>query len=195
MQAAHAKLVANSARAIHKRALNVLAFIIFCFCCINCDQISDIDFSKSSPSLKQKYLRWLSASKYLPLSKRYTAGKYWLLTLLIMLTKGGCPKTMLSIKDALEALEGKWKLLILFSLASGPRRFKQIAVEVDGISDKVLSKELKSLEANELIKREVYNTFPPTAEYMITEHGKSLEGVMEALHYWGLAHRKKIMGR
>jgi DNA-binding HxlR family transcriptional regulator len=111
-----------------------------------------------------------------------------------MLTKGGCPKNMLSIRDALEALEGKWKLLILFSLSSGPKRFKQLSKEVNGITDKILSKELKSLEINKLIKREVYDTFPPTVEYTITPHGVSLEKVMDELHYWGLAHRKKIMG-
>jgi DNA-binding HxlR family transcriptional regulator len=111
-----------------------------------------------------------------------------------MLTKGGCPKTALSIKDALEALEGRWKLLILFSLSSGPRRFKQIAKEVAGITDKTLSKELKNLEANKLVKRQVYDTFPPTVEYSITPHGQSLEKVMDELHYWGLAHRKEIMG-
>ena len=102
---------------------------------------------------------------------------------------------MLSIRDALEALDGKWKLLILFSLSSGPKRFKQISKEVNGITDKILSKELKNLEINELIKREVYDTFPPAVEYSITQHGMSLEKVMEELHYWGLAHRKKIMGR
>ncbi len=102
---------------------------------------------------------------------------------------------MLSIKDALEALEGKWKLLILFALSGGPKRFKQIAHEVGGITDKVLSKELKALEANELIKRQVYDTFPPTVEYAITPHGLSLEKVMEELHYWGLSHRKKIIGK
>jgi len=111
-----------------------------------------------------------------------------------MLTTGGCPKTALSIKDALEALEGRWKLLILFSLSSGPRRFKQIAKEVAGITDKTLSKELKHLEANKLVKRQVYDTFPPTVEYSITSHGQSLEKVMDELHYWGLAHRKEIMG-
>lgn len=110
-----------------------------------------------------------------------------------MLTTGGCPKTALSIRDALEALEGRWKLLILFALSSGPRRFKQISKEVTGITDKTLSKELKNLEANKLLRRDVYDTFPPTVEYTITEHGKSLERVMEELHYWGLAHRKKIM--
>jgi DNA-binding HxlR family transcriptional regulator len=111
-----------------------------------------------------------------------------------MLTKGGCPKNMLSIRDALEALEGKWRLLILFSLSSGPKRFKQLSKEVNGITDKILSKELKSLEINKLIKRQVYDTFPPTVEYIITPHGMSLEKVMDELHYWGLAHRKKIMG-
>jgi len=112
-----------------------------------------------------------------------------------MLTKGGCPKNMLSIRDALDALEGKWKLLILFSLSSGPKRFGQISKEVPGISDKILSKELKHLEANQLVKRDVYDSFPPTVEYSITTHGKSLELVMEELHYWGLSHRKKIMGK
>ncbi len=112
-----------------------------------------------------------------------------------MLSKGGCPKTMLSIKDALEAVEGRWKLLILFALSEGPKRFKQISREVSGITDKTLSKELKRLEENQLINREVYNTFPPTVEYSITPHGLSLEKVIDELHFWGLAHRKKVIGK
>lgn len=111
-----------------------------------------------------------------------------------MLSKGGCPKTMLSIKDALEAVEGRWKLLILFALSEKPKRFKQIAKEVSGITDKTLSKELKSLEANKLIRRDVYDTFPPTVEYSITTHGLSLEKVLDELHFWGLAHRKTVIG-
>lgn len=102
---------------------------------------------------------------------------------------------MLSIKDALEALEGRWKLLILFTLSEGPKRFRQISKDVGGITDKVLSKELKSLEANRLIERNVYDTFPPTVEYSITAHGLSLEKVLDELHFWGLAHRKKIIGK
>lgn len=111
-----------------------------------------------------------------------------------MLSKGGCPKTMLSIKDALEAVEGRWKLLILFSLSESPKRFKQIAREVSGITDKTLSKELKNLEANKLVTRKVFDTFPPTVEYTITAHGLSLEKVIDELHFWGLAHRKEVMG-
>lgn len=112
-----------------------------------------------------------------------------------MLTNGTCPKTMLSIGDALEALEGRWKLLILFALSSGPKRFRQLAREVNGITDKTLSKELKHLEANQLVTREVFDTFPPTVQYTITDHGRSLEKVLEALHLWGLAHRKAVMGK
>lgn len=100
---------------------------------------------------------------------------------------------MLSIRDALEALEGRWKLLILFALSTGPKRFKQLTREVSGITDKTLSKELKSLEENKLINRSAHDTFPPTVEYSITEHGLSLEKVLEELHYWGLSHRKKVI--
>jgi DNA-binding HxlR family transcriptional regulator len=102
---------------------------------------------------------------------------------------------MLSIKDALEALEGKWKLLILFSLSSGPKRFKQISKEIGGITDKTLSGELKKLEANELIRREVHDTFPPTVEYSITAHGLSLEKLLQELHLWGLLHRQQVIGK
>ena len=110
-----------------------------------------------------------------------------------MLSKGGCPKSMLSIRDALDVLDGRWKILILFALSEGPKRFMQLSKEVAGISDKILSKELKNLEANKLVTREVHDTFPPTVLYTITPHGKSLDAVMELLHYWGMAHRKKVM--
>ena len=112
-----------------------------------------------------------------------------------MLINGGCPKTALSIKDALEALEGRWKLLILFSLSTENKRFSEISKAVDGITDKTLSKELKSLESNQLIKRTVYDTFPPTVEYRRTEHSMSLGSVIMALKDWGDLHRKEIIGK
>lgn len=105
-----------------------------------------------------------------------------------------CSKTLLPIFDALEVLNGRWKLLILGSLFFGNKRFKEISKEVKGVTDKMLSKELKALEMNHLIKRTVYDTFPPTVEYSITEHGKSLEKVLTELGNWGALHRKKIMG-
>jgi DNA-binding HxlR family transcriptional regulator len=110
-----------------------------------------------------------------------------------MLSKGGCPKTMLSIADALEAVEGRWKLLILFALSDGPKRFGQLSKAVIGITDKTLSKELKRLEENQLIERIMHQSFPPAVEYKITAHGLSLGKVLDELHFWGLAHRKLIM--
>jgi len=112
-----------------------------------------------------------------------------------MLTREGCPKNVLAIKDALEALEGRWKLLIMLSLSTGNKRFNQLSKEVQGITDKMLSKELKNLEANKLVKREIYDTFPPTVEYSITRHGKSLEKVLDELYHWGLKHRKEVIGK
>jgi DNA-binding HxlR family transcriptional regulator len=106
-----------------------------------------------------------------------------------------CSKAMLSIKDALEAVEGKWKLLILYSLCSGPKRFKEISREVSGITDKTLAKELKDLQANKLIQRDVYDTAPPTVEYTVTQHGLSLRKVLYELWSWGLSHRKEVIGK
>jgi DNA-binding HxlR family transcriptional regulator len=112
-----------------------------------------------------------------------------------MLTRDDCPKNVRAIKDALEALEGKWKLLILFSLTTGAKRFKELSKEIYGITDKMLSKELKALETNKLVKRDVYDTFPPTVEYSITRHGKSLDKLLTELYQWGLEHWKQVIGK
>lgn len=110
-----------------------------------------------------------------------------------MLAEEGCPFNILAMKDALEALEGRWKLLIMLSLSMGNKRFKQISKEVSGITDKMLSKELKALETNKLVKREVFDTFPPTVEYSITPHGRSLDKLLHELYNWGQKHRNVIM--
>ncbi len=108
-------------------------------------------------------------------------------------THEGCVKMIVPVRDALEILSGRWKLPIIISLSFGTKRFKQISKEINGITDKMLSKELKDLEINQLVKRTVYDSFPPTVEYSITDHGRSLERVIDELRCWGTAHRKKIM--
>ncbi len=108
---------------------------------------------------------------------------------------GECTKMIVPVRDALEILNGKWKLPIILSVSFGTKRFKQISKEINGITDKMLSKELKDLEMNQLIKRTVHDTFPPTVEYAITEHGKSLEKLIDELRQWGMAHRKQIIGK
>lgn len=106
-----------------------------------------------------------------------------------------CAEYIVPVRDALDVLYGRWKLPIIISLTFGSRRFKQIIAEIPGLTDKSLSKELKELETNQLIKREVHDSFPPRVEYSITEHGRSLEKVINELRDWGKEHRKKIIGK
>jgi DNA-binding HxlR family transcriptional regulator len=79
--------------------------------------------------------------------------------------------------------------------AFGTKRFKQISKDIPGITDRMLSKELKELEVNQLVKREVYDSFPPTVEYSMTPYGKTLEKVITELGIWGHQHRKRIMNK
>ncbi|RYY53723.1 MAG: transcriptional regulator [Chitinophagaceae bacterium] len=104
-----------------------------------------------------------------------------------------CQQKLRPVKDAMYVLSGKWKIPIIISLSFGPRRFKQIATDLEGITDKVLSKELKELEQNELLEREVFNTFPPRVEYRATEYAKSLNTVITSLREWGSGHRDRLM--
>ncbi|RZJ71180.1 helix-turn-helix domain-containing protein [Flavobacterium sp.] len=110
------------------------------------------------------------------------------------LTRIECTHALMNVRDALEILSGKWKLPILIALSTGEMRFKQIGKEVSGITDKMLSKELKDLEINQLVTRTVLDTFPPTVIYKRTEHADSLSEVISALRSWGAFHRQKIIG-
>ncbi|AOM79328.1 winged helix-turn-helix transcriptional regulator [Pedobacter steynii] len=99
-----------------------------------------------------------------------------------------------AVRDALDVLTGKWKLPILMAISIGAIRFRKIANEIPGITDKMLSKELKDLEINRLIERTVLPTFPPTVEYSLTRHGRTLDKVIAELSAWGAAHRKEVTG-
>lgn len=106
-----------------------------------------------------------------------------------------CTASILPVTDALEVLNGKWKLPIIIALTLGDKRFGEMAKEIPHITDRMLSKELRDLEANQLVKRTVYDTMPVTVEYSLTEYGQSLDKVIKALHTWGTQHRKRIMGK
>jgi len=105
-----------------------------------------------------------------------------------------CARFMIAIRDALDVLSGKWKLPIILALTYKTYRFKQLARAVS-ISPKMLSKELKELEMNQLIQRTVWDTSPVTVEYSITPYGRSLKEVIGSLGKWGMQHRKKIMSK
>jgi DNA-binding HxlR family transcriptional regulator len=104
-----------------------------------------------------------------------------------------CKRRFLPVRDTLDVVGGKWKLPLIQALSSGPLRFKELQREVDGITARMLSKELKDLEMNQLITREVYATAPVSVEYTLTEHGRTLKPVVMALYNWGSKHREKII--
>jgi DNA-binding HxlR family transcriptional regulator len=111
------------------------------------------------------------------------------------LSKEGCAKSLLPIQDALYILSGKWKLPIIVALKHGHKRFKELNREIEGITAKMLSKELKELEMNDLVTRTVYDTIPVSVEYELTNYGETLDPVIMALRDWGSKHRKRIAGR
>lgn len=105
-----------------------------------------------------------------------------------------CKKHILAVNDAMYVLNGKWKISIVATLFyHKKRRFSDMLKDVDGISNKMLSKELKELEINKLVKRTVLDTQPITVEYELTEYGQNLEAVISNLSDWGTEHRKEII--
>lgn len=112
------------------------------------------------------------------------------------LREANCSEELMAMRDSLDVLGGKWKLMILRFLTNRTHQiinFKKMQREIDGISAKMLSKELKELETNLLISRTEQQTRPITVVYAITEYGKSVLPVTETLVQWGLSHRKKII--
>lgn len=110
-------------------------------------------------------------------------------------TRKACTQAMLPVADALEVLRGKWKLAIIVSLLFGAKRFGQISADIPKITDRMLSKELKDLELNALVKRSIHNTFPVTITYSLTEHGETLRSIIHELHLWGQKHRDHIIAQ
>eukprot|EP01012_Entosiphon_sulcatum_P046627 TRINITY_DN62777_c0_g1_i1.p1 TRINITY_DN62777_c0_g1~~TRINITY_DN62777_c0_g1_i1.p1 ORF type:complete len:126 (-),score=3.11 TRINITY_DN62777_c0_g1_i1:249-626(-) len=106
-----------------------------------------------------------------------------------------CEQELSAIRDSLEILGGKWKLRIMRYLdARQDQRntFKKIQREIEGISAKMLSKELHDLEINLLVTREVIDSKPVTVAYSITCYGCSVLPVADTLVEWGLRHRERI---
>ena len=100
---------------------------------------------------------------------------------------------MLALWDALDILNGKWKIAIMCSLNENKKRFKELQRDIGRITGKMLSKELKELEMNQLVSRRVLDTKPVTVEYELTVYGATLEKVIEELVNWGAKHRKRIL--
>lgn len=106
-----------------------------------------------------------------------------------------CQKKLMISRDALEVIQGKWRLPIIIALTFGDKRFGEIQRDIEDISPKMLSQELKALEENKIITRTLYDSMPVSVEYALTPLGRSMNKMLEELLNWGVHFRKEIVGK
>jgi len=99
--------------------------------------------------------------------------------------KIGISEKTCTLKEVLDIIGGKWAMPIIYNLSKGKMRFKELERTVEGINTRMLVKELKNMEANGIITREVFATVPPTVEYTLTNKGEKLLPSIVSLHNWG----------
>lgn len=90
-----------------------------------------------------------------------------------------------SLREVLDIIGGKWAMPIIYILSKGKMRFKELERTVEGINTRMLVKELKNMEVNGIITREIFATVPPTVEYTLTSKGEKLLPSIVSLHNWG----------
>ena len=95
------------------------------------------------------------------------------------------------VEATLELIGGKYKALILWHLSEGYLRFSQLRKVIHGATPKMLTQQLRELEANDLIHREVFAVVPPKVEYSLTELGRSLMPILVAMRDWGSGYLRK----
>lgn len=95
------------------------------------------------------------------------------------------PLDICPTETALDLIGGKWKGMILYYLCSGTKRFNELMRLIPGITQRMLTKQLRDLESHHIIHREVYAQVPPKVEYSLTDLGRSLEPIIVELKQWG----------
>lgn len=95
------------------------------------------------------------------------------------------------VETTLLLLGDKWKILILRDLIDGTKRFGELKKSIGSISQKVLTQQLRSMEEDELLSRKVYAEVPPRVEYSLTETGRSLKQILDAMNEWGISYKKR----
>ena len=96
------------------------------------------------------------------------------------------------VEVTLLLLSNKWTILILRDLLTGTKRFGELKKSLSGVSQKVLTANLRSLEEKGIIEREVFPEVPPRVEYKLTELGKTLEPIIDSMHAWGEFYKSKF---
>ena len=93
------------------------------------------------------------------------------------------------VETTLMLIGDKWKMLILRDLMPGTKRFGELKKSIGNVSQKVLTAQLRDMESNGLVHREVYAEVPPRAEYSLTELGRSLKPILDAMVAWGTKYK------
>lgn len=109
----------------------------------------------------------------------------------MQVTNGKVSPKCSTVKVTIGVIGGKWKPLILFLLSHDTLRFSQLQKGIDGITQKMLTQQLRELEADGLIKRKVYAEIPPKVEYSITKFGKTLQPIFQSMDVWGREYLRK----
>ncbi|HIU68818.1 MAG TPA: helix-turn-helix transcriptional regulator [Candidatus Scubalenecus merdavium] len=103
--------------------------------------------------------------------------------------KSSAPLPACPVETTLTLIGDKWKVLILRDLMPGKKRFGELKKSIGTVSQKVLTAQLRDMEANGLLTRTVYAEVPPRVEYSLTELGQSLKPILEAMQNWGEAYK------
>ncbi len=97
-----------------------------------------------------------------------------------------------AVSQAVRMLSGKWKLIIIYYLIGGTKRFNELRRLIPGITQQMLTAQLRELEADGVISRKVYAEVPPRVEYTLTASGRQLQPILEALGKWETAHQAQV---
>lgn len=101
------------------------------------------------------------------------------------------PATKCPAESTLEVIGGRWKILILYQLDGGPKRFSALKRSLPNVTQKMLTQQLRQMEADGLVRRKVYPQVPPKVEYSLTPRGQSLRPIVDAMCKWGQCARKQ----
>ena len=96
------------------------------------------------------------------------------------------------VATTVQLIGSKWKLLILRNLFQRPRRFNELKRSLEGISQKVLTDSLRSMEADGIIMRTVFPEVPPRVEYALTALGQSMRPIIKAMEDWGISYKQRL---
>lgn len=99
------------------------------------------------------------------------------------------------VATTVSLIGSKWKLLIMRNLLARPWRFNELRKDLDGISQKVLTGSLRSMEADGLVVRTVYAEVPPRVEYALSDLGNSMRPILDSMEQWGRDYQKLVRGK